>query len=88
MTILLNRLPNNAHTYKKNSEYICARFFDLLARYYCSERSVSFYASELCITPKYFATVVKGISGKMPVAWIKNGLSVRLSISFYIHRLR
>lgn len=71
VAILLNHLSGNAHTYKKNSEYICARFFEMLARYYSRERSVSFYASKLCISTKYLATVVKKVSGKTPVAWIK-----------------
>lgn len=71
VAILLNRLSDNSHTYKRNSEYICTRFFDVLTRYYSSERSVSFYASELCISNKYLATVVKAVSGKTPAAWIK-----------------
>ena len=66
VAILLNRLSDNSHTYKRNSEYICTRFFDVLTRYYSSERSVSFYASELCISNKYLATVVKAVSGKTP----------------------
>lgn len=70
MTILLNRLSDNAHTYKKNSEYICARFFDMLAKHYNSERSVSFYASKLCISTKYLASIVKEVSGRTPIVWI------------------
>ena len=46
----------------------------MLARHYRSERSVSFYTSRLCISTKYIAKVVKDVSGKIPVAWIKNGI--------------
>ena len=36
------------------------------------ERSVTFYAEQLCITPKYFSMLVKKLSGKSAAQWIDN----------------
>lgn len=33
-------------------------------------RSVAFYAGRQCLTPRYFATVIREISGKTPTEWI------------------
>ena len=57
--------------YKPNKEYLCGRFFRLLYQHHVQERSVTFYASELCVTPKYLSSVVKDFSGKTPYTWIK-----------------
>ena len=45
-------------------------FLKLLAAQQQKHRQVSFYASELCITPKYLSTVCKRVSGKSPRQWI------------------
>lgn len=47
-----------------------SRFMKLLAIHYREEREVAFYASKLCVTPKYFSTMVKKASGKSPGKWI------------------
>ena len=35
-------------------------------------REVSFYASKLCITPKYLGVVVAQVSGRRPLEWIRD----------------
>lgn len=35
-----------------------------------TQRSVEFYARELCLSPRYFATLIRERSGKTPVEWI------------------
>ena len=47
-------------------------FFDLLAQYFETERRVSFYASKLCVTPKYLSTVVKEVTHSSIMEWINN----------------
>ena len=37
---------------------------------YKKERSVSFYANKLCLTPKHLSGVVKEVSGKTAGEWI------------------
>ena len=51
------------------------RFMQLLDRNFKNERKIGFYASELCITPKYLSTLVKKLSGKSAAEWI-NGLII------------
>lgn len=46
-------------------------FKDLLFAQQGRKQCVVFYASNLCITPKYLYAVVKQASGKAPSEWIK-----------------
>lgn len=48
------------------------RFLKLVLENYMSERSVSFYANEMCITPKYLSMIVAKESGKYAVDWIRD----------------
>ena len=49
---------------KSRKEYIFERFYESLVQSYQSERSVKFYADQLCLTPKHLSGVVKEVSGK------------------------
>ena len=49
---------------------IAERFLDLVREYYREQRSVSFYADRLCITPKYLSLSVKEATGKPALEWI------------------
>ena len=55
---------------KSRKEYIFERFYESLIQSYQSERSVKFYADQLCLTPKHLSGVVKEISGKTAGEWI------------------
>ena len=69
---LKNHVPANATTMKNKSrkEYIFERFYESLVESYQSERSVKFYADQLCLTPKHLSGVVKEVSGKTVGEWI------------------
>jgi len=58
-----NPMHNRAEEYFK-------QFTELLGEHYIRERSVGFYARQLCITPKYLTTLIKRISGKSVSEWI------------------
>ena len=60
-----NPMHNRAEEYFK-------QFTELLGEHYKHERSVGFYARQLCITPKYLTTLIKRISGKSVSEWIDN----------------
>lgn len=45
-------------------------FIQLLSEHYKSQRSVMFYASLMCISPKYLSALIKNISGKTVSKWI------------------
>ena len=41
-----------------------------LAKNVSKHRTVEYYANEACLTPKYFSTLIKKRSGKLPMDWI------------------
>ena len=47
------------------------RFLDLVQRHYATDRSISFYADKMCITPKYLSAVVRQASGRLAGDWIR-----------------
>lgn len=55
---------------KSRKEYIFERFYESLVESYQSERSVKFYADQLCLTPKHLSGVIKEVSGKTVGEWI------------------
>lgn len=69
--------------YRIRTEELFDEFMVLLSENFTRERSVKFYASELCITPKYLTTVIKSVSGKTPTAWISEMVFKEME-----HRLR
>lgn len=46
------------------------RFIELVTEYHTSERSMSFYADKLCLTPKYLSKLIKQASGRSAPEWI------------------
>lgn len=49
-----------------------ARFYDLLTENYTKSREVKFYAKQLCLSPKYFGTVISKETGTSAIKWIAN----------------
>ncbi|GAY29767.1 AraC family transcriptional regulator, partial [Prevotella sp. MGM2] len=48
------------------------KFIHLLSDNFRSERNVSWYSDQLCLTPKYLSEVVKNVSGRTAGQWIAN----------------
>ena len=46
------------------------QFMDEVRKSYTKERSISYYADVLCVTPKYLSQVVRRISGRFAGDWI------------------
>ncbi len=55
-------------------EDICKRLIELVLKHHRTERSVGFYAQELCLTPKYLSSLIKRISGKSVSEWIDHAV--------------
>lgn len=51
-------------------ETLTRRFFDLMFKHYKTDRSVSFYADRLCVTPKYLSSNVKEVTGHPVQKWM------------------
>lgn len=59
------QLPQSPSEKQSRANIIFKKFLALLVEHYTHERSVAFYASKLCITPKYLGTICREVSSKM-----------------------
>ena len=72
LTHYLTEHPQVDSPIHNRAEEYFRQFTELLGENYKHERSVGFYARQLCITPKYLTTLIKRISGKSVSEWIDN----------------
>ncbi len=70
LTHYLTEHPEVDSPMHNRAEEYFKQFIELLGEHYKHERSVGFYARQLCITPKYLTTLIKRISGKSVSEWI------------------
>lgn len=57
---------------KNRQQELFDRFLDKVRQHYTQERSISYYAGLLCVTPKYLSHVVHTISGRYAGEWINS----------------
>ncbi len=81
INIILNELDEIHQNHAKaqapsteNQNPVLSQFKTLLAENFINERSVSFYAGKMFLSPKYFSTVIKEASGKTAGEWINEML--------------
>ena len=72
LTHYLTEHPEVDSPIHNRAEEYFRQFTELLGEHYKHERSVGFYARQLCITPKYLTTLIKRISDKSVSEWIDN----------------
>ena len=72
LTHYLTEHPEVDSPIHNRAEEYFRQFTELLGEHYKHERSVGFYARQLCITPKYLTTLIKRISGLSVSEWIDN----------------
>lgn len=53
----------------RREEYF-AKFIKLLSENFKRERTVGFYAEQMCVTPKYLSLLIKEFSGRSAAEWI------------------
>lgn len=70
LTHYLTEHPEVDSPMHNRAEEYFKQFTELLGEHYTRERSVGYYARQLCITPKYLTTLIKRISGKSVSEWI------------------
>ncbi len=58
------------------NEVVFEQFYQSLVKNYRVSREVAFYAREACLTPKYFATVIKNTTGIAATEWINRYIIV------------
>ena len=60
----------NMRIKSSRQEELAAKFFELLIKYYATERSVNFYADKMCVTSKYLSLIIKNVTGLPALKWI------------------
>ena len=63
----ISRSPNDTETTISSKEQLFKRFVQLIWASGGKERAVSYYANQLCITPKYLSVIVRESCGKTPM---------------------
>ena len=63
-------MPMEGYHPKTRMEELFEKFMHDVSSSYRMERSVTFYANKLCLTPKHLSGVVKEVSGKTAGEWI------------------
>ena len=51
-----------------------------MSEYAPAHHTIDFYASRLCITPRYMSTIIRQVSGKSAKQWIDDALVTRIKI--------
>jgi|GEM_PF-322756 len=55
-----------------SNRQLFTRFYELLIEHYRDSRDIKYYADYLCLTPKYFAKLIKQATGISASEWIDN----------------
>ena len=55
-------------------------FIQLVSEFAPEHHTIDFYASRLCLTPRYMSTIVRRVSGKSAKQWIDDALVTRIKI--------
>lgn len=70
MTSAIDCSSKEREGYMSRQEKVTRNFFELMSEHYKEERSVSFYADKLCLSPKHLTTVVKSVTGQSVQKWL------------------
>ncbi|MCH5345552.1 MAG: AraC family transcriptional regulator [Muribaculaceae bacterium] len=60
--------------HSSRGEQLMTNFMNLVDKHFRRERTVLFYARELCVSPKHLSTVVKEVSGRTAGEWIDDAV--------------
>ncbi|MBO4487790.1 MAG: AraC family transcriptional regulator [Bacteroidaceae bacterium] len=63
------------------------KFYDALAENYREQRSVAFYANVLCLSPKYFGTVIRQETGMSASGWIESYVVMKAKLLLSHNRM-
>lgn len=63
-------LDDKERSVRNRREEYFAKFISLLSENFKRERTVGFYAEQMCVTPKYLSLLIKDFSGKSAAEWI------------------
>lgn len=80
MSNVIYRVELSVSKSQSRADVIFANFVRLLEQHFRTKRRVSWYAEQLCITPKYLSEVVKQVSKRTPNEWIDNYVILEIRV--------
>lgn len=78
-----NLWSQHEQTYRKNQtrqQRLFTDFIQLVSEFAPAHHTIDYYASRLCITPRYMSTIIRQVSGKSAKQWIDDALVTRIKI--------
>lgn len=58
-----------------------ADFMQLVAQHAANEHHISYYASQLCLSPRYMSSIINKVSGKPAKQWIDEAIIARIMVA-------
>lgn len=75
-----NNMQSASSIQLSRQEELFHRFIALVNEYSTTERTVSFYADKLCLTPRYLNTVIRQISQQTVMDWINQAVILEAKV--------
>ena len=73
----------NEQSYRENQtreQRLFTDFIQQVSEFALEHHTIDFYASRLCLTPRYLSTIIRQVSGKSAKQWIDDALVTRIKI--------
>ncbi|MCR5130857.1 MAG: helix-turn-helix domain-containing protein [Prevotella sp.] len=80
MSNVIFRIQSVSDRRQTRAEAIFTQFLQLVEANFRTERRVSWYAKQLCISPKYLSETVKQVSRRTPNEWIDNYVALEIRV--------
>ena len=77
---LWSRHEQAGHENQTREQRLLSDFLQLVSSQAPEHHTIDFYASRLCLTPRYLSTIIKQASGKSAKQWIDDALVTRIMI--------
>jgi len=78
---LYRKQATTISTASNRNQDLFNRFLSLVSQYSQSERSTTFYANRLFLSPRYLGTVIKSVSGKSLMHWVDLSVANKAKIA-------
>ena len=77
---LWSRQEQYYREHQSREQRLFTDFIQLVSEFAPEHHTIDFYASRLCLTPRYMSTIIKQVSGKSAKQWIDDALVTRIKI--------
>ena len=77
---LWSRQEQSYREHQSREQRLFTDFVQLVSEFAPEHHTIDYYASRLCLTPRYMSTIIKQVSGKSAKQWIDDALVTRIKI--------